>query len=125
MNNKKIGIAFERKILTWCQNEGFWAHFLTPDARGAQPFDVIAVKDKVPYAIECKTLSDKEDCFPFSRLEENQILACERWLKCGNTMPVIAIGRGGNKACFVLYETLKKNGRIKIDDDMCFELPED
>lgn len=114
VNNKKLGTEFERKVVKQLSESGYWTHFLTPNETGAQPFDIIAVKNGTAYAVECKTLSDKRNVFNVERLEENQIMAFEHWLKCGNTMPYIAIWHRG-RIVFVPYADLKKEGKIHVD----------
>lgn len=111
MNNKKIGTDFEQRLIKVLAQKGCWAHFLVPDRRGAQPFDVIAVKNGIAYAIDCKTCVAKS--ISFDRLEDNQIAAFERWLRCGNTMPQIAIEHGDD-ILIVDYGELKERRRIKL-----------
>ena len=113
MNNKEIGTAFEDRVCEMLSNHGYWAHFITPDERGAQPFDVIAVKDGIAYAIECKTLSRSQKWFPISRLEENQILAFYLWEKCKNTPPLIFI-EWGDELVIVPYYELRKKQKINM-----------
>ena len=98
---------------------GYWVHFITPDVRGAQPFDIIAVKDGKPYAIECKTLEISKKSFNISRLEDNQILAFEKWLACGNPMPIVFIEHGeGGKMYACSYDKLKERGTVKLKEMM-------
>ena len=73
MNNKKTGMKFERKVLDMLAVDGWWAHFLSPDKSGAQPFDIIAIKNDAVLALDCKTCADKS--FSFSRIEDNQFMA--------------------------------------------------
>ena len=114
MNNKKLGSAFEQMFCQRLNELGFWAHFVQPDPRGAQPFDVIAVKDTTAYAFECKTLDEAKVWFPYSRLEYNQIFACEKWLSCGNTMPtIVVLWRGDIYA--VPYNKLKESKKVRIE----------
>lgn len=85
-NNKKIGTAFEKMFLKYLSDNGWWAHFLSPNAAGAQPFDVIAVRNNDVYAIDCKTCSS--DYFYMARVEDNQFYAFQSiiWksdVKCG------------------------------------------
>ena len=119
MNNKKLGTAFEQEVCELYKRNGYWVHFITPDARGAQPFDIIAVKNDEPYAIECKTLTTDKKSFSFDRLEDNQILASEKWMKCGNKPPMIVI-KYGDEIYVVDYLRLKKKQSIKISD--CYRL---
>lgn len=111
MNNKQIGTAFERELCDALAKDGYWVHFITPDARGAQPFDVIAVKDGIGYAIDCKTCV--QPIFTIDRLEDNQIMAFEKWKKCGNTDPMIAVKHDG-KIYMLAYSDLKKERRIRL-----------
>lgn len=82
MNNKRLGTEFERECEELLKAEGYWVHFISPNGSGSQPFDIIASKDDNPIVIDCKTSSKK--VFPYSRLEENQILSMELWMARGN-----------------------------------------
>ena len=114
MNNKKHGTAFERLVVRRIAETGAWVHFLSPDERGAQPFDIIAVKDGIASAIECKTQDSKNRYFSISRLEDNQIMAFEKWLACGNAEPLICIEyKSGIKV--VSYTQLKKERKVDLD----------
>lgn len=89
MNNKMIGTYFERKMCNLLSNEGWWVHFIEPKQSGAQPFDIVAVRNRRAIAIDCKTCVNAK--FSIDRLEDNQIYAFEKWLRCGNEMPYIAV----------------------------------
>ena len=89
MNNKRLGTEFEREVVTLLSKRGYWVHFITPDSRGSQPFDIIASKDDRPIVADCKTSEKK--WFSISRLEENQIMAFELWFKKGNRSAFIFI----------------------------------
>jgi len=112
-NNKKLGTEFEHKILRAYSQAGAWVHFLTPDERGAQPFDIIAVKDGKAFAIECKTLSTSKRYFTIDRLETNQVLAFERWIKCGNSIPIIYV-EYGDKIVEIPYDMLEEEKKIDM-----------
>lgn len=114
MNNKQIGTKFEHEMCEYLKKEGWWVHFITPDARGAQPFDIIAVKDNLPMAIDCKTSTSH--IFPFSRLEDNQIMAFEHWMRCGNTEPIIVV-KYKESICLIQYSILKQYGKINLNKD--------
>lgn len=105
MNNKKIGNAFEAEVCNRLAAAGYWVHFIVPDARGAQPFDIIAVRNGEALAIDCKTCV--ADWFNISRLEDNQIMAFERWLECGNAMPIVMI-KHDNNIYAVPYDYLRE-----------------
>lgn len=113
MNNKKRGTEFEREFCDLLADNGFWVHFMVPDASGSQPFDVIAVKNGIAYAADCKTC--KANIFSMSRLEDNQILAFEKWMKCGNKVPIVAIKHNG-EIRFVSYAKLAAAGSVNIPE---------
>lgn len=115
MNNKQIGTQFERSVCNLLADEGYWVHFIVPDARGAQPFDIIAVRDGFAIAIDCKTCV--ADVFNISRLEDNQIMAFEKWLRCGNSCPRIAILHQ-DKIYFLNYIVLKEKLKVNIKNEL-------
>lgn len=117
MNNKKLGTDFEREFVQMLANRGYWVHFINADRTGSQPFDVIAVKNGKAYAFDCKTCTASR--FSIDRLEDNQILAFEKWIACGNTQPMIAI-KYKNSVKILYYEDLKALRAVKIDDLMQF-----
>ncbi len=112
MNNKKLGTDFEQEICAKLANLGYWVHFITPDNRGAQPFDIIAMKGGIAYAVDCKTCVS--DTFSISRLEDNQIFAFEKWIRCGGTDPIIAVKHEG-EVWPINYSLLKEKRRIKLN----------
>ena len=76
MNNKKLGNDWEKECLDILGKHGFFATKLQEKQTGA-PFDLIATKDNVFYAIECKEI-EKGNRFTFSRIESNQRMAYKR-----------------------------------------------
>lgn len=113
MNNKKLGTDFEREVVRLLAKEGWWVHFISPDASGAQPFDIIAVQNGRAIAIDCKTSVTNN--FPISRLEENQIFAFDKWGACGNGTPYVFV-KYGNDIYAVPYEVLRENGRVHLNE---------
>ena len=79
--NKKIGNDFETELCEILGKHGFWAHNMAQKAEG-QPADVIAVKNKLAYLIDCKVCANNR--FTISRMEENQCLSMKLWNMCGN-----------------------------------------
>lgn len=79
--NKKIGNAFEREFCEYLSSRGFWVLNIPQNAAG-QPADIIAVKNKTAYLIDCKECTNNR--FPLSRIENNQHSAMELWRECGN-----------------------------------------
>lgn len=115
MNNKRIGTQFECEMVDFLAADGWWVHFITPNAAGAQPFDIIAVRRGVAIAIDCKTVV--RGSIPFSRLEDNQVMAMELWMRCGNTEPLIAV-KYNDTIYKVPYTTLKMAGSVKLTEDL-------
>lgn len=111
MNNKKIGNEFEHEMCEKLASAGYWVHFITPDARGAQPFDIIAVKAGQVLAIDCKTCV--AGSFSMSRLENNQIMAFDKWVACGNESPLIAVKHAGG-IYIIPYNRLKCLKNVKL-----------
>jgi Holliday junction resolvase len=115
MNNKKLGTAFERRVCEILKESGYWVHFLAPDSRGSQPFDIIAVKGGFVEAIECKTLDKSQRWFRIDRLEENQKTAFDYWEVCGNDEPIILIEHG-ERIAQVGWHELKERGKVEINE---------
>ena len=112
MNNKRTGNDFENEFCQILRDENYWVHFITPNQAGAQPFDVIAVKNGTAYAFDCKTCVDR--WFRISRLEDNQILAFEKWMMCGNNIPMVAI-KHNERIYIVSYIELKTKGKVDLE----------
>lgn len=113
MNNKKLGTAFEREMVELLSKNGYWVHFISPDNRGAQPFDLIAVKDGIALAADCKTCEDH--IFRLSRLEWNQVLAFQKWIDCKNSTPVIFV-KHDDKIYMLSYAELMTEGKVDLDE---------
>lgn len=118
-NNKKLGTEFEQEAVSILNNLGYWVHFIAPDIRGAQPFDVIAVRKSKPIAIDCKTSAVRR--FNISRLEDNQVLAFEKWLRCGNPEPIVLVKYDNYIYC-VGYLKLKAETSIRLEKNPLSEL---
>lgn len=113
MNNKQIGTSFEKEFCECLSRCGWWVHFMTPTKGGAQPCDVIACKDGTPFLIDCKTCEDK--VFRLSRLETNQRLAFERFIKTGNDKCWIAV-KHGDEIHGISYQMLAELGKIELSE---------
>lgn len=118
-NNKKLGTEFEQEAVSILNNLGYWVHFIAPDIRGAQPFDIIAVKNGIPYAIDCKTCVAKS--FNISRLEDNQVSAFEKWLRCRNPEPIVLVKHNDYIYC-VGYLRLRAETSIRLKKNPLNEL---
>lgn len=82
MTNKKLGNSFEQELCELFSVQGFWAHNFAQNQYG-QPADVIAVKNKKAYLIDCKVCSTRKG-FDLTRVEDNQDLSMDLWKECGN-----------------------------------------
>lgn len=118
-NNKKLGTDFENEAVEILNKIGYWVHFIAPDIRGAQPFDVIAVKESKPIAIDCKTSAVRR--FNISRLEDNQVSAFEKWLRCGNPEPIVLVKHNDYIYC-VGYLRLRAETSIRLKKNPLNEL---
>ena len=78
MSNASNGAEFERQMCELLASHGFWTHRIVPNRAGQQPADIIAVKGNYHTLIDCKVISTRAG-FPFSRIEDNQLLAMERF----------------------------------------------
>ena len=117
MNNKRLGTQFEQVFCRLLADRLYWVHFITPSYNGGQPFDVIAVKNGLAYAYDCKTSASNK--FPLTRLEQNQILAFEKWISCGNTMPNIAVLHNGY-VYIIPYNLLKERKVVNLEENLLF-----
>lgn len=79
--NKKVGNDFEAEFCEILSANGLWVHNMAQNKAG-QPADVIAVRDKTAYLIDCKVCTHER--FSLSRVEENQHFAMELWKQYGN-----------------------------------------
>lgn len=80
-SNRKTGTTFESELCEILSQNGFWAHNLAQNSAG-QPADVIAVRNKTAYLIDCKVCSRNK--YSLSRMEDNQHFSMEFWRMCGN-----------------------------------------
>ena len=117
MSNRKLGNSFEQDFCETLAFHGFWAHNLAQNQAG-QPADVIAVKNKKAYLIDCKVCSGKS--FPLSRVEENQDLAMSFWKDCGNSEGWFAlkINEDIYMIAHLVIATLKNRQSVLSFDDI-------
>lgn len=101
--NKKLGNDFEQELCEILADAGYWVHLLNQNKNG-QPADIIAVKNNRAYLIDAKVCS--YEVFPFRRIEDNQQLAMDMWIECGNTTPYFAL-KARNEIYMVTYTTIK------------------
>lgn len=114
MSNKKSGTEFEQSFCKLAGKAGFWAHMLNPNKDG-QPADIILVKDNAPALIDCKDCENNR--FSFDRVEENQELAMEKWIKTGSGYTYFALNLNGDvwMIPFKFINQLKNAGFNSLD----------
>lgn len=81
-SNRKVGNNFEQDLCEILFENGFWTHNLAQNQAG-QPADVIAVRNRRAYLIDCKVCSTSKGFF-LKRMEDNQDLSMTLWQECGN-----------------------------------------
>ena len=115
MNNKKLGTDFEVDMCELMARSGFWVHFIEPNRAGAQPFDIVAARGGRAYAIDAKTCA--AGSFNISRLEDNQRMAFDLWLSCGNYMPFVAV-KHDDVIYMIDYATLQEKRSVKLNQEV-------
>ena len=118
MNNKRLGTAFEREFCELLAARGFWVHFMSPSASGAQPCDIIACKKNTPFLFDCKTCED--DTFRFSRLEDNQIFAFRKFSQMGNPFIFIAV-KHLRQIYLIPYSFFNTSESVKLEEYLLIE----
>ena len=114
-SNKSSGTKFEHEFAVLLAQHGFWAHVLEPKRNGSQPFDIMAVKNGIAYAFDCKVCEN--DFFTINRIAENQHLAFEKWSKCGNGRAFIALKFAG-EIFIALYSDIITGKKKKGCEDV-------
>lgn len=104
MSNRSLGNQFESDFAELLAQHGFWVHRLAQNAAG-QPADIIAVKRKRAYLIDCKVCSSKG--FPLSRVEDNQHYAMDLWRYRSNGEGLFAIRHMDGKITMLTHMIIK------------------
>ena len=103
MINKKLGNDFEQELCEILADAGYWVHNFA-NRKNGQPADIIAVKNRMAFLIDAKVCT--YEVFPFRRIEDNQQLAMDMWIECGNIEPYFAL-KARNEVYMVGYVTIK------------------
>lgn len=103
MINKKLGNDFEHELCEIFADAGYWVHNFA-NRKNGQPADIIAVRGGGAYLIDAKVCS--YEVFPFRRIEDNQHMAMDMWIECGNIEPYFAL-KCRNEIYMVGYTTIK------------------
>lgn len=124
MSVNRIGRNAEKYAADVLSRRGYYVVMIPSTALG-QPFDLIAIKNDVPYCLDVKHI--KGDTFYFSRVEPNQKTSFEMALSCGvrNVGFLFVFDENDPNFYFLKYEDQKhmeKLGlkRVKISDMVVF-----
>lgn len=113
------GTQFERWLCRVFKLKGWWALNISKDARGAQPFDVIAIKDDLFFAIDCKVCGSNK--FQLRRVEDNQWLSFQTVSERTSGIACIMIWYDGQVYFYSYYELDEANNNgvklIEIDEE--------
>lgn len=82
--------------------------------------DLISVKNNVAILWDCKTLANKNGLFPLDRVEENQRLASQRFLECGNNWYNLAIIWNNNVYVEPIYAIDFNEKSLDLKDNIPF-----
>lgn len=106
-SNKANGNELERIFAEALSVKGCWVHRVQDNANG-QPFDIISIKNNISHVYDCKDC--KNDIFVFNRIEDNQRLAFNKFLYCGNIGCYIAVRfkSASDKVYLLRYEFIKE-----------------
>lgn len=99
MFNKSKGNAFEHELCTTLYCHGAWVHNFAQNQAG-QPADVIAVKNRHAWLIECKLCTGNR--FNFNRIESNQHTSAKMWYEANNGDVVVAIKFAGSGKIYIV-----------------------
>lgn len=105
MSNIKDGTRFEKEFCEVLADNGFWVHRIVQNSAGQQPADIIAVYHGIAYLIDCKVCAN--DRFRFSRIEDNQRMAMDKWVALKGTMPKFALKDSKGRIWMLDYQRAK------------------
>lgn len=112
-SNKKDGNKFETELCELLAKHHFWAHNMAQTQAG-QPADIIAVKKKKAYLIDCKLVSNLSRSFSLSRVEENQHLAMQLWFQIGNGVGWFALKYLNGEIYMVSYTHIANCNKLRL-----------
>lgn len=87
MTQIKYGNQAEEYVANHFKKKGQWATIIPKKVDGSQPFDIIAHTKCNTYFIDVKHCA--RDYYPFSRIEENQVLSMNGILKQKNKQAIV------------------------------------
>lgn len=102
----KSGKKFEEELCWWFANRDFFVIYNEKGATGAQPCDIIVIKNNFTRLIECKNLENSRGIFNLDRIEANQFMAYNRYKKCNNSAFELAI-LWSNNVYFLNFDLLQ------------------
>lgn len=112
MSNKSNGNKFESTLCAVLSANGFWAHNFTQSKQG-QPCDIIACKNNNSYLIDCKEC--RNDTFPLSRVEDNQISSMQMFELKGNNEGLFALKLKGGQVYVLPIKVLLSSEKESLN----------
>lgn len=113
MSNRLNGTRFEQELCKRFAEEGFWVHNMAQNAAG-QPADIIAAKKNEVILIDAKDCRNNR--FPLSRMEGNQIDAMSRFVETGNNWAFFALRMSSGTIYIVPFNELKNRNEKGYGD---------
>ena len=103
----KNGNRDETLVVDLFRKHKFWTHNFAKDSSGAQPVDVVAIRNNESWLVDVKNVRKEDVSFPFSRIEANQLTCMDfarNWAGIKNLGFVICFERGELKPLFLTYD---------------------
>lgn len=117
MSNKKLGNDFENYVAQYLYSKGFWV-LRIPDTFAGQPVDIITVRNKKAYLIECKVCSNNR--FDTARIEPNQHATFRLWEEAGNGDGYIAM-KFGQDVFIISYARLCGISKKRVSKELIIQ----
>lgn len=100
------GKKFEEELCDYFSNQGYYVIYNEKGITGAQPCDIVIIKNNIATLVEAKNLDNKSGLFNLERVEENQRMAFRHFKKCKNSNFILAI-KWNNKVWFIDFDLLQ------------------
>ena len=85
------GRKFEEELCDYFSSQGYYVIYNEKGITGAQPCDIVIIKNNIAILVEAKNLDNKSGIFNLDRIEQNQVLAYNKFRSCKNTNFILAI----------------------------------
>lgn len=99
------GRKFEEALCKYFAEKDYYVIYNEKGVAGSQPVDIVIIKNNIATMIEAKNLENHNGIFNLDRVEQNQVLAYNRYRECQNYNFVLAIYHD-NKVWFIDFGLL-------------------